>query len=423
MNYYRFHKKLLFSRQKIDNLKMVVPECLKKEEIKFIYYLQQGDWQKTNSLSVLIHPEQLSDSKTRTGILQKPAHLEQKFSGFPEWIIKKIEKREVGLCNNHYPRWKERLEWTLPEQWTINIVGLGNVGGTLLISLRSMNGERVKSIGIFDTNEKAMSRWEQEANQIIDGSGQRKLAPVKIIKSEEIFQADLVIFCISMGVSTQEKKPQDNSKMQLEANSRLINYYAQRARKTNFNGIFAVFSEPVDLLCQGAFLVSNHNEEGNFDGKGLAADQIRGFGLGVMHGRAAYYSELEKETQHYLNRGRVFGSSGSSLIVADDVEHYNREKSVYLTNKVLQANQEFMKIGFQPYIASAVSSGTLSLLALMEGQWHYSSSFLGGIYWGSRNRQTPVGLEWEQFDLSPELSKDLKESYQSLKRKVRYGKK
>ena len=97
--------------------------------------------------------------------------------------------------------------------------------------------------------------------------------------------------------------------------------------------------------------------------------------------------------------------------------------SVYLTNKVLQANQEFMKIGFQPYISSAVSSGTLSLLALMEGQWHYSSSFLGGIYWGSRNRQTPVGLEWEQFDLSPELSKDLKESYQSLKRKVRYGKK
>jgi hypothetical protein len=416
--YYRSHKKIFFSKFKIDSLAKIVPENLRLEENKYIYYLQKRDWQNTSSLAALIHPEQIGDKKQEINILRKPEGAGQEFSDFPDWIVKKINNREVGLCNYNHPRWKERLDWAPPEQWNVSIVGLGRVGGTLLIALRSMGGEKIKKIGIFDTNEKSLSRWEQEANQIIDGSGDRRYPTVKILKSEEIFQADLVICCISMGDSESEQGVKDIRKFQLEANSRIIDYYAQRARKNNFNGIFAILSEPVDLLCQNAFFASNINEEGELDGKGLAADQIRGFGLGVMHGRTIYYAEQEVTLKHYLDKGRVFGPQGPGLVVIDDINHYNREKSLYLTKKVLQANTELIKIGFKPYIAPAVASGALSLLNLMERKWHYSAGFLGEIFWGSRNRQTPVGLEWEQFYLTPELLEDLNDSYQSLKKQA-----
>ncbi len=416
--FYRFHRKILFSMLKVDNFQRMEPECPDLKRNKFIYYLQKRDWQKFSSLDVLIHPDQLLNKRQEINILQKPDNFKQRLSEFPAWIIKKIAKREVGLCNYNSPRWKDRLDWMVPEQWDINIVGLGNVGGTLLIALRTLGEKMVNRMGIFDTNEKAMMRWEQEANQIIDGSGKRKFPPVRILKPEEIFQADLVVFCISMGVPEPEKEVKDVRMMQLEANSRIINYYAQRARKNNFNGIFAVVSDPVDLLCQSAFLASNRNEEGKLDGKGLAADQIRGFGLGVMHGRAAYFAEQEESIRTYLDKGRVFGPHGNYLVVADNVEQYDQEKSRYLTEKVLQANMELRKIGFKPYIAPAISSGALSLVALMEGEWHYSAGFLGGIFWGSRNRQTPVGLEWEQFNLSQELLTDLKKSYANIKKQA-----
>lgn len=417
--YYRCHKKILFSELKIKNLQPIKLIDVNIERNKTIYYLQERDWQKVTPLAALIHPGQILDKKEDINILKKPNKTGNDFKAFPDWIREKIKHREVGLCNYGYPRWKDRLNWTQPKQWQINVIGLGNVGGTLLTALRLLGGEKIKTIGIFDTNEKVVSRWEQEANQIIDGSNQRRLPPVETIRPDILFQSDMVVFCISMGVPPPEKEVQDVRMMQLEANSGIINYYAQRARKTNFNGIFAVVSDPVDLLCQSAFLASNYNEEGKLDGKGLSLDQIRGFGLGVMHGRAAYYSEKEVQKQCYLEKGRAFGPHGKGLVIADDVENYNQKKSSYLTNKVLQANIELRKIGFKPYIAPAISSGALSLLALISGEWHYSAGSLGGIFWGSRNRQTPVGLEWEQFNLPQDLYKHLDASYQQLKKQAK----
>ncbi len=419
IHYYRFHRKILFSDLKIENLQRVDPELVNNRKNKYLYYLVGRDWQTVNPLAVLIHPDQVSGKKVEINILQKPDESSKEFSIFPEWIQEKIKRKEIGLCNYTYPRWKHRLEWIPPERWHVNIIGLGNVGGTLLTALCLLGGDRIGTIGIFDTNEKAVSRWEQETNQIIDGSNQRIFPTVKIIPSEAIFQADMVVFCISIGVPPPEKEIQDVRMMQLEANSGIIRYYAHRARKTQFNGIFAVVSDPIDLLCQSAFLASNMNEEGQLDGKGLSADQIKGFGLGVMHGRAVYYSRKDIRTKNYIHTGRVFGPHGKGLIVADDIKNYNQEQSLSLTEKVLQANIELRKIGYKPYIAPALSSGALSLIALIKGQWHYSAAFLGGIFWGSRNRQTPIGLEWEQFDLPDPLFLRLNHSYKELKKQSR----
>jgi len=417
--YYRLHKKIVFSTKKIEWLQEIEPKKIFSYENKYIYFLQSGDWKKINPLVTLISPAQISTKKKEINILQKPVEGEAGFDIFPEWIQEKINKREVGLCCNNYPRWRDRLEWKQPEQWKISLVGLGNVGGTLLTALRLLGGEKISRIGIFDTNEKAVLRWEQEVNQIKDGSNKRKLPVVKPIHPDEIFDADIIVFCISIGVPPPGKEVKDVRMMQLEANSRIVNYYSQRARKVKFNGIFAVVSDPVDLLCQSAFLASNYNEEGEYDGKGLSADQIRGFGLGVMHGRAAYYALNDSRNKIYLKKGRVFGPHGKGLVAVDDIENYNRENSYSLTEKVLNANLELRKIGYKPYIAPAISSGALSLLSLINNEWHYSAGFLGGIFWGSRNRLTPAGIEWEQYNISCDLYAELDKSYQALKKQAR----
>lgn len=410
---------MLFSEHRIKDLQKIDSIHFNAEKYEYIYYLQRRECNQANSLVALIHPDQIWGEKIEINILQKLNSVSKHFNKMPDWIQDKIVNRKVGICNYNNPRWKDRLEWVQPDKWKINIIGLGNVGGTMLTCLRLLGGEKIETIGIFDTNEKTVSRWEQEANQIIDGSNQRRLPPVKIIQPDEIFHADVVVFCISIGVPAPEKEVADVRMMQLEANSRIIKYYAQRARKVQFNGFFTVVSDPVDLLCQSAFLASNNNEEGKFDGKGLTPDQIRGFGLGVMHGRAAYYAQKNVKTEHYLKKGRAFGPHGKGLLIADDVEQYHQNISSLLTKKVLNANIELRKIGFKPYIAPAISSGALSLLDLINGQWQYSAGFLGGIYWGSRNRQTPVGMEWEQFALSKKLCLDLEQKYEQLTNQAR----
>jgi len=418
IHFYRFHKKILFSKLKIYDLPEINPKQIDIKESECFYYLQEKNWKEANSIVVFIHPEQISGVEEGINVLKKPSEASINFDNLPDWLIKKFINRRVCLCNYGNPRWKDRLDWAMPEQWQVNIVGLGNVGGTLLIGLRLLGGEKIKEIGIFDTNKNVVARWEKEVNQIVNGLKYQSFPPVKEIQPDRIFQSDMVVFCISIGVPPPGKEAKDVRMMQLQANSKIINYYAQRARKIRYNGIFAVVSDPVDLLCQSAFLTSNINEEGNFDGKGLSSDQIRGFGLGVMHGRAAYYSKKDSKTSHYLKKGRVFGPHGKGLIVADDVENYNHKLSFSLTKKVLQANIELRKIGFKPYIAPALSSGALSILSFLNQQWHYSAGFLGGIFWGSRNRQTSLGLEWEQHDLQKELECHLNKSYQQLKKQA-----
>ena len=53
------------------------------------------------------------------------------------------------------------------------------------------------------------------------------------------------------------------------------------------------------------------------------------------------------------------------------------------------------EIGFKPYVAPALSSGALSILLTLRGEWHCGSVFLDGIFMGCKNRYTPAGVETE----------------------------
>ena len=90
------------------------------------------------------------------------------------------------------------------------------------------------------------------------------------------------------------------------------------------------------------------------------------------------------------------------MIVADSIENYRDALSCELTDLVVKANLVMRKIGYKPFVAPALSSGALSLLRMLRGEWHYSSTFLGGVYWGAKNRLTKSGSQIEMLQHIPD---------------------
>jgi len=136
--------------------------------------------------------------------------------------------------------------------------------------------------------------------------------------------------------------------------------------------------------------------------------------LGVMNGRAAYYSSLREDTANYLQEGRAFGPHGEGLIIANSIENFNESASDFLTEKAKTANLEVRATGFKPYIAPALSSGALSILDTIKGNFHYSSNFIGGTYMGCKNKFLNGCTENETLDLPLELMNRLKNTYNLL---------
>ena len=102
-------------------------------------------------------------------------------------------------------------------------------------------------------------------------------------------------------------------------------------------------------------------------------------------------------------------------MLANSVSHYDDALSRELTERVAHANLEMRRLGFKPYVAPAFSSGALSLLSCLRGEWHYSSAFLGGVFMGGRNRLTARGVEFERLPLPAALISRLKETEEKLK--------
>jgi len=171
----------------------------------------------------------------------------------------------------------------------------------------------------------------------------------------------------------------------------------------------------VDPLAKTAWLESNKDENGVFDNQGLRPEQVQGFGLGVMNARAAYYAKRDERFKQFLTEGRSFGPHGQDLVVADSIENYNDELSRELTHLTVTANLHMRAIGFKPFIAPAYSSGAISLILMMRGQWHCGSVFLGGIFMGVKNRYTPYGLETEVLPLPDSLYERIVTAQDNLK--------
>lgn len=333
----------------------------------------------------------------------------------PEWLNLKIRSRQVMSVNTEYPNWDQVLDSSLPKCWRINVIGLGDVGGILSAGLMLLGCDSISRLGLYDRDINKTKRWHMECGQIIPPLSGQCTPDVIELNDDNLFDCDMFVFCVSRGVPEVGSKTADVRMAQFVGNSEIIKTYAKAARSRHFKGIFAVVSDPVDLLSKVVFLESNKNENNEFDFMGLSPEQVRGYGLGVMNARAVFYAKQRKETAHYTTEGRAFGPHGDGLIIADSIENYDEELSLSLTEKARNSNIEVRSTGFKPYIAPALSSGSLSIIATITGKWNYSATFMGGIYMGAKNRLLRTGTEIETLNLQDPLLKRIQNTSQKLR--------
>lgn len=336
--------------------------------------------------------------------------------GLPRELTNAIRAGRVRAVNLAHPRFEElTAPMPRPEKVRVNLLALGDVGSTLLMGLRLMGGDVISSIGICDLREGVAQRWEFELNQIQLPGPYNVLPPVEIVSPEQLFDGDVFLFCASRFVPDTAVKTGDVRMAQYRLNRELAALYAQKARQARYRGLFCVVSDPVDPLCRAVLTESNRAPSGEMDYQGLFSHQVRGFGLGVMNARAAYYARKDPRFASFLTEGRSFGPHGEDLVIANSIRNYDDALSRRLTEQAVRANLRMRELGFKPYIAPALSSGALSLLLCLRGQWHCSSTYLDGVFMGARNRVLPTGTELERLPLPRQLQDRLQTTMNRLR--------
>ncbi len=332
------------------------------------------------------------------------------------YLLSVIRAGLLRAVNLRHPKFEEIVGGRpLKEKKRVHVLAIGDVGSTLLTGLHLLGGDCISSIGICDISEKVTARWEFEENQIAYPWAYDALPEVDVVAPENLFQCDVFVFVASKGIPPVGSQVKDVRMYQFENNSKIVAQYARQARRDGFKGLFAVVSDPVDPLAKTAWLESNKDENGVLDYQGLRPEQVQGFGLGVMNARAAYYAKRDERFKQFLTEGRSFGPHGEDLVVADSIERYNDELSKELTHLTVTANLHMRAIGFKPFIAPAYSSGAISLILTLRGEWHCGSVFLGGIFMGVKNRYTPYGLETEILSLPEALYERIVTAQEHLK--------
>lgn len=321
----------------------------------------------------------------------------------------------ASVANTAFSRWfgvLTSLRSSGIKKPVVHLVGLGNVGGTSAIGLKLL-GTDLAQIGVYDYDPNQCLRYEAELNQVLPIKDGETLPEIRVITKDELFACDALLFTAARAVpDVGAESGGDVRMMQFEANRALLREYATLARNHAFNGLFCQISDPVDQLSRAVFLMSNQNEQGEYDWNGLLPEQVRGFGLGVMHARAVYSAEKNGvETQNL----RVYGPHGNGLVIANaPSEGYDDACSKALTHQAETANLAVRSYGFKPYLAPGLSSAAVSVLRALRGEWHDAAVPLGGAYFGCRARLTPKGAAIRRETLNHALFARISESYRKL---------
>ncbi|WMJ75711.1 MULTISPECIES: lactate dehydrogenase [unclassified Sedimentibacter] len=400
MFYYKYKNTYLFSLE--DNYNFEKLESL-PDNLNELYFLCNIDKNKSKKSYAVSHTSDIFAMEESLEMLK----LTDRCYDIDDKITRLIEQRKIKAVNTSYNDFEDCLSMECNIKKKVNILALGDVGSTLLTGLRLLGGNSIGSIGIFDRSPDKIKRWEYEMNQTSYPFDFYSFPEVQGISKEELFDCDMFVFCASKGVPPVGSEGIDVRMVQFEENKKLIKEYAVMAAKKNFTGIFAVVSDPVDPLCASVLKES--------EGK-LAPEQIKGYGLGVMNARAAYYAKKDDKYSSYLSHGRAFGPHGNGLVIANSIDSYDNNLSEELTKLAVQANLQVRETGFKPYIAPALSSGAISIVLTLEGKWHYSSNYLGGVFMGAKNRNIPSGLEIEKIIMPNKLFKRLEKTYNELKK-------
>lgn len=380
MNYYNYESYEVLTKLKLDEPYKKV-DALNHDDTA--YYLYEDDHFEAMGVHLLEDQAFMDDHKES---------LKGKLSPYKG---KKIIA--VNLAKVDFP-----LDLSQPKKKRVHVLGLGDVGGIMLSGLRMLGGNAIESIGLFDLDDNKIKRWCYELNQIMT-IDRGPFPPVYGVDQDKMFDCDVFIFTASSRIPEVGSGVKDVRMFQLEANTKIISIYAKMAKEAGFKGQFVVVSDPVDLLCKA---VLTHS--------GLRPEQVKGFGLGVMHARACYYAEANN-MDYYIDQGRAFGPHGQHLVIADSMARYDEEKSLKLTEMTVKANLDVRAVGYKPFIAPALSSAALSILAYLEGKAHYSTVYIDGVYFGCKHKVSDLILvETEKYDLAEDLVSRLEHTYKEL---------
>ncbi len=319
-----------------------------------------------------------------------------------ETLQNALDAGRLTVVNRARAGWERMLEPPKTGKKRVHILAIGDVGSTLLTGLKLLGGDVISSIGICDLSEQTTARWAFEMGQVSLPWDYDAFPEVEVVDAERLFDCDMFVFVASKGIPPVGSDVRDVRMAQFEGNAAIVRHYARMAREARYRGLWAAVSDPVDPLAKVAYLESNKDKNGAWDGMGLLPEQVQGYGLGVMNARAAYYAKRNDRFASFLTDGRSFGPHGEGLWIANSVERYDDALSRELTELVKTANLEMRALGFKPYVAPALSSGALSLLLTLRGEWHCGSVFLDGVYMGCKNRYTPAGLETELLPRIPD---------------------
>jgi hypothetical protein len=155
----------------------------------------------------------------------------------------------------------------------MTLVGLGDVGGTVLTGLKLL-GREIDEIAIYDPNEAMCRRYEMELNQVLPIAPGGRVPRVTICPEERLFDCDLFVFTASRGVPALNSGVKDVRMAQFDANRAMLGVYARKAREANFKGLFCQVSDPVDHLSREVFLRSNRNDDGIYDFSGTYEEYL-----------------------------------------------------------------------------------------------------------------------------------------------------
>ncbi len=378
-----------------------------------VYFLTEGDPISGRGSFKANHPGQLTDPDSLNVLdasrLRDPV--------LDPMLADALKEGRLTVLNTGRAGWQRLLQPPETGKKRVNILAIGDVGSTLLIGLKLLGGDVISKIGICDISETNLRRWEFEMGQIwLPAPFQDQFPEVEIVPADRLFDCDVFVFVASKGIPPVGSQIKDVRMAQFESNAGLVKQYARMAREQGFQGFWAQVSDPVDPLAKTAYLESNRDADGNWDGLGLMPEQVQGYGLGVMNARAAYYAKRDGRFASFLTEGRVFGPHGEGLWTANSLQHYDEALSRELTELTLTANLKMREMGFKPYVAPALSSGALSLLQTLRGEWHNGSVFLDGVYMGCRNCLTPAGIETELLPAIPDtLFAHIREAAENLK--------
>lgn len=180
---------------------------------------------------------------------------------------------EVAAVNICHPRWRDALDFLRPRagKKRVHLLAVGDVGGTLLTALKLIGGDVISSIGICDLNQNTVARWTAEMGQISWPWDYGALPEVEPVEPARLFDCDVFLFAATKSIPAVGSDVRDVRMAQFAANRPLVESFARQAREANFRGLFAVMSDPVDPLCKAAFLASNQDASGRWDGRGLLA--------------------------------------------------------------------------------------------------------------------------------------------------------